>query len=330
MNQILSVNSQPREQKRPKNNFRSGGNNGRNSGRNSGGGQPAKMSTILRVFAFSLIIFGLCMISSGAYAVIKKDSVVSSVSLQPSFSIENKDDSTIVLKVMSNKDISKVQYNWNDDTQDSVTVDGTGKYIEKEITLPDGTNTLHITVTDTDGEQSTHDETFNRESKIQISADGNKVKITCDSDKVISYMTYRWDENDEQRIDVNNTKVDEEIEAMKGKHTLTVIMVDENNNMDTKVQKINAYTKPKVTLGFSANQKRIVVNASDDEKLDSIEFIIDQDENQHYVKSLSDQNLKEIAYEIPFDLKPGKNYISVIVKNDAGITSETGLVEVDN
>lgn len=324
MNQILSVETQQKKEQRKPNNFR-------NNSSGSTGGKQVKITSILRIFAIALIIFGICMISSGAYAFIKKDTgPANTISLQPSISIENKDENTKVVKVMSNKDISKLEYYWNNDTQNTVSKDGNGKYAEEEITIPAGTNTLHIIITDTDGEQSTHDETINRESNIQISSDGNKVKIICDSKKVISYMTYRWDENDEQRVDINDTRVDQEIEAMKGKHTLTVVMVDEDNNMDTKTQKINALTKPTVTLGFSDDQKRIVVNASDEEKLKSIEFRIDQDENQHYEKDLSDQNLKEIKYEIPFDLKPGKNYIEVTVKNEDDLTAETGLVEIDN
>ena len=59
-------------------------------------------------------------------------------------------------------------------------------------------------------------------------------------------MTYRWNEEEETRIDINGTTIEQEIEAIKGMNSLTVEVVDEDNNIDTKVQKINGVSKPKL------------------------------------------------------------------------------------
>ena len=56
-------------------------------------------------------------------------------------------------------------------------------------------------------------------------------------------MTYRWDEEEEQRIDINSTTVDQEIDIPMGTHNITVILVDVNNETTTKEQKVMGTTK---------------------------------------------------------------------------------------
>ena len=142
-------------------------------------------------------------------------------------------------------------------------------------------------------------------------------------------MTYRWDEEDEKTININDTKINQEIEAIKGLHTLTVIVVDEDNNTDTKIQKINGVSKPKVTVALSEDEQHFVIKASDDEKLSTVEFKLNQDDDQDYILNLDDRDMKELNYALPMELQAGQNFIEVIVKNSNGITEETGLVRFD-
>ena len=90
-------------------------------------------------------------------------------------------------------------------------------------------------------------------------------------------MTYRWDEEEETTIQINDTTVEQEIDAIKGLHTLTVIVVDENNNTDTKVQKINGVSKPTVSVTTDSEKTHFIIKATDDEKITKVEFRINQD-----------------------------------------------------
>ncbi len=311
MNQILST-SMPVNEKKIKN-------------RNS---KPIKIGTILRIFAIALLIFGTFMIGMGIYSIIGKQGKSQSESLQPSISIEDKSEDTILLKVVHSKNISKLEYRWND--EESTVVNGNnGKYIEKEIKVPSGTNTLHVLVVDADGNEIPYEKQYERQSNINFEVSGNKIKITCEEENQISYMTYRWDEEEEKTIQINDTKINQEIEALKGLHTLTVIVVDENNNTDTKVQKINGVSKPKVSVALSDDEKHFVIKSSDDEKLSSVEFKLNQDDNQDYIVNLDDKDMKEFNYTLPMELQAGQNFIEVFVKNSNGVTEETGLVRFD-
>lgn len=153
----------------------------------------------------------------------------------------------------------------------------------------------------------------------------NKIKILYNGDKTISYMTYRWDSEEETTVNINDTNIDKEIDALKGLHTLTVVVVDEDNKTDTKQQKINGVSKPSLTIDVDNEKTHFIIFASDDEKLSKIEFRINQDDNQNYVLNLEDKNLKELEYTLPMELQAGENLLEVKVYNSNGVTEEAGV-----
>ncbi len=287
---------------------------------------PVAIKSILKFFAIAMLIFGIFTIGTGAYAVFKNQSDQQEQNLEPSISIEDKDEETILLKVIHKKNIAKLEYRWND--EESTVVNGNnGKYIEKQIKVPSGKNTLHVLVVDEDGKEIPYEKQYERESKINFEVSGNKIKITYEGDKKVSYMTYRWDEEEEKTIQINDTKIEQEIDAIKGLHTLTVIVVDEDNNTDTKVQKINGVSKPKITVAVDDAKQHFVIKASDDEKITTIVFRLNQDDNQYYTLNIADMNYNEIQYILPMELQSGENTIEVTIKNASGVTEESGIIK---
>ena len=287
---------------------------------------PVAIKSILKFFAIAMLIFGIFTIGTGACAVFKNQSEQQEQNLEPSISIEDKDEETILLKVVHKKNIAKLEYRWND--EESTVVNGNnGKYIEKQIKVPSGKNTLHVLVVDEDGKEIPYEKQYERESKINFEVSGNKIKIIYEGDKKVSYMTYRWDEEEEKTIQINDTKIDQEIDAIKGLHTLTVIVVDEDNNTDTKVQKINGVSKPKITVAVDDANQHFVIKASDDEKITTIVFRLNQDDNQYYTLNIADMNYNDIQYVLPMELQSGENTIEVTIKNASGVTEESGIIK---
>lgn len=289
---------------------------------------PVAIKSILKFLAIAMLIFGVLIIGSGAYAIIQKQRTQQEENLEPSISIEDKTNDTILLKVVYGKNIAKLEYRWND--EEETTVNGNnGKYLEQEIKVPSGTNTLHVLIIDEDGKEIPYEKQYTRESNINFEVSGNKIKITCSSEKTISYMTYRWDEEEEKTIQINDTNIEQEIDAIKGLHTLTVVTVDEDNNTDTKVQKINGVSKPKLSVTADETQTYFVIKASDEVKLSKLEFRINQDENQEYVLNLDKFDYNEIQYIVKVkELQSGENIIEVKITNEDGVTEESGVVRI--
>ena len=192
------------------------------------------------------------------------------------------------------------------------------KYIEEEISIPSGKNTLYIVVTDENGQEIPYQKEYEIQSNINLEVSGNKIKIKYEGENEISYMTYRWDDGEETKIDINDTKIEQEIDAVKGLHTLTVIVVDTNNNTETKVQKINGVEKPKLEIDVDEDKKHYVITTQDDTGLQKIEIRLNQDDSQKFLINIEGKT--EYNCTLPMELQQGDNLIEVTVYNTNGVT----------
>lgn len=274
---------------------------------------PADIKTILKIFAICMLVFGICLAGIGVFAIYKNttDSQIKEVS-KPTISVENNGDDTITINVKHTKQISKITYSWNQESEE--TIEGEGKAnIQKIIDIPIGTNGLKIVATDIDGQVSEYEGKFVAEEdpKINISAEDTNIKATITATNKISYITYRWDEEEENRIEVGDTSTEQLIEIPQGLHTLTIVAVDINNKTTTKQQDVNGVTKPQLTV--TTDGQNFIIDATDDEKLEKVEFILN---GQGYRINI---NNKEFKYSYP--LEEGENKLEVTVYNSNGLTA---------
>ena len=283
-------------------------------------GGPADIKTIVRVFAIVMIIFGMCMIGTGSYAIYK-DSESKTEITKPVITESLKDDTTVLLTVTHDKAIDKIEYRWNDGEVQTISGNGR-KYIEQEIEIPGGTNTLNVTAIDVDGQEIYTDKEYTTEEVINLSVSGSKLKIQAENETEISYMTYRWDEEEEQRIDINSTTVDQEIDIPMGEHDLTVILVDVNNETITKEQKVKGVTKPTITVELDESKENYIITITDDTGLEKVDFVIRGEERTVTVED----GKTELKYRL--GLKEGNdNVLEITAYNVDGIASDTKKVK---
>lgn len=310
MNQILSTgdNSKKKKEKKTKN---------KKYQPNNYSGQTSDIVSVARVFAISLIIFAIFVIGSASYGLYKSEENKSNVGtgtvqVKPTISVENVEgtQNTVLLKVTSNTGLEKVIYQWNDGQQ--VTLNGNGgKYIEQKIQVPNGTNNLSISAIDVLGNENIYTKQYKLNSKINLEATSEgKIKITYDGDVEVSYMTYRWDEEEETKVDINDTTIDYEIDTLSGRHTLTIVVVDINNTTETKVQETNGISIPKIDISLNDDETAYIIKVTDEIELKEVIITLDEDESKKYGQKLSG---KEFRFEIA--LKEGDNKMKVEVTN---------------
>lgn len=304
LNQILSVDNSKKE-KIKNNNMRTRG--------------PIEIETILKFFAISILIFGVFMIGSGSYSMYKETSK-EATNKKPDIYVGQISETEISLKVTHNKALSEVTYSWNGEEPIQVSCNGK-KEIETKIEIPAGINTLAVYATDVNGQKSEYKKGYSVEEDININieAKGNNIVITANGKNQLSYMTYRWDEEEETKVDINNNQIEETIEIPKGLHTLTVIVVDENNTTQTKEQDVQGVTKPK--LDVTTDGTNFLIKASDEQGIKRVEFIINETEKYRLdltkaYESVEDR--KEFEYAYP--LHDGENKLEVTVYNESDIT----------
>ena len=281
--------------------------------------QPAKIETVIMFFVIALIVFGIFMVGTGSYAIYKENADKLLKPTKPQIEEERKSEDSILLRVRHDKAIDTIEYGWNENELE--TINGNGrKYIEQEIKIPGGINTLFVRVVDINGQEISSEKQYETEDIIKCEIVGSKLKISAETEQEITYMTYRWDEGEEQKIDINNTKVEQEIDVPKGEHSITIVLVDVNNNSITKETKVKGVLKPTIKLAVDDvnNPQKFVIKVSDEDEIDAITFIINEDENKKYI--IRGEGRKEI--EFTFDLEEGENRIIVTAYNKDGVTEE--------
>lgn len=307
MNQILSIDNSKKEKVK------------KNKTRNNG---PIEISSILKFFSIAILIFGIFMIGSGSYSMYK-ESTKEVVNSNPVIYVEQTSETEILLKVTHDRALSRITYCWNDEEATEVPCNEKEE-IETKIEIPTGTNTLTVYATDANGQEIEYQKVYTLEGDININIEpeGNNLKITANGNNQLLYMTYRWDEEEETKVDINSDQIEQTIEIPKGLHTLTVIVVDENNKTETKEQEVNGVTKPKLEVTTNGADK-FIIKASDEQGLTRVEFIIN--ETEKYMIDLtrvyeSAEDRKEFEYEYP--LHDGENKLEITVYNESDV-SET-------
>lgn len=206
-----------------------------------------QIKTVKMIFGICIIIFGICMATSGSYAIF---------------------------------------------TNRSARVD------DKNISS-NNTNTAT--------------ETKNKEIQIHLSVDGANIKATVVGETEISYVTYKWDDEEEIRQDINSVSEDVTIEIPEGQHTLTITAVDINNNTETKEQQVKGVVKPKLEVTHDKEHSEFVIKSSDEIGLDKFEFILN---GQPYRYRVEGEKEKEFRYP----LVEGDNTLEVKAYNTEGAT----------
>lgn len=300
---------------------------------------PIDTKKIVLFFAICLIIFGIILLGEGIYSVHKNNSnkkvtpstPVGSGSAQepeyiaPIITFTKTEDNKLIVNIKSQVAISYIIYNWNTDV--ATTLNEAGKTnIEEILDIPAGENTIYISVIDSNGKETKKQETYKVEQTkpiiekpVQI---GNNIKIIVTSEVELSYVTYKWNSEEEQKNDMhtfeNRKKFEKEIEIPKGQNTLKIEAVDVNGNKSEKSQEIKGVSKlkdPKVTV--SGEYIYFTFVAEDNMKI--VEFIFN---GQSFIMNKETfGTTKTVKYKLK--LINGWNYLKLIgtTENDAKNTT---------
>lgn len=256
--------------------------------RNKNRSNPIDTKKIVLFFAVCLIIFGIIMLGQGAYSAYQnhinkpveptQDNDQDVIDYTPIIVLTQTEDNKLKINVDSQIAISHIIYNWNNDV--AVTLDEMGKTnIEEIIDIPAGENVIKLSVIDSNGKETRKEGNFVIEQSkpiIDLSVVGNNIKITVTSEVELSYVTYKWNSEEEQKHDMitfeDRTKFEKELEIPKGQNTLKIVAVDVNENQTEKSQEIKGIAKlknPKVTV----SGEYIYFSFEAEENMKTVEFI---------------------------------------------------------
>lgn len=281
---------------------------------------------IVLFFAVTIIIFGLILLGQGAYNLYQNyqnelltENITSEIT---QIALSQTDDGNVLVTVESQNPISELIYNWNSDASQTISEDGKTT-IQETITMPVGENTLTVRTIDAYGNEATKQETFTLnvdKPEITLSLVGDKIKITVNSKADLSYITYKWNSETEQRIDMltyeDKTTLETQIDIPVGQNTLLVTAVDIYENMSEKSQEIKGVTKPKSQPVIQGNYIFFEVTA--DENIEKVEFSLN--DRPYIINKDVIGESNTVKYRL--QLEPGMNYLKITTTTVSGVVGE--------
>ena len=308
MNQILVVENKKKKGK----------------SKNRGGSRPAEIRSIVKFFAFVLIIFALVIIGHSSYAIYV-DSKGNNTDNLPQINISRVND-TLIVNVQSVYVVDKFKYNWENSEQTSIS-EGVANF-EEEIILPNETDTLTIVLEDETGRAVTYTKEIYLDGVdiIKPTVDvtqgqGSSVRLSAIDETQIEYVIYQIDDGEEIRIDKNNEE-DTRIEYVitdipRGEHTLHITAVDSSGNTEKFDQSIIVSSERPTIDDISIDEElgKIIIKASDVDGIQSIEVNLNG-----AVYTMNDVNRTEATFAL--NLQQGTNTLSIKLTNVNGLTAE--------
>lgn len=288
---------------------------------NKGEKKSSGSDKIVHFFAIVIILFALVLIINGVVGMYQrnKDSK-KNIGAQEKAKIEvTQEETEAIIKVTHTKAIEKIIYSWNTGKETTIKASG-NTTAEEKIPLPAGDNTLHIKVTDIDGQETTYEGEFSSDTgvdilnpviKLEVTQE-KKLKITATDETKLDFITYRWNDEDEVQVKAtadDDKKIEVEIEILKGTNDLVIQAVDSSNNTATETKSFTGLIKPEVKIVVSEDKTKADIYVKHDNGIKEIKVNLN---NQDYNVAIVDTP-KEIQFTI--DFVEGDNKLTVTAKS---------------
>ena len=270
-----------------------------------------RINTIVTIFAIFIMILGLCIILNAIYQKIKiNEDIVANTKPQLEV-IRNDDNNTIEINVKHIRGIQNVAYRWNEDNETTVNANNQ-KEVKVIVNLLGGRNKLTVKVTEENGQTVLYTNTYTVANipEIALESVSNGVKVTATSEETIDYVTYKWDDGQEQKINVGEKTYEGIINVPEGEHILDIVVVDIDGNEGTKTQTVVGYTAPTVNISGKVIDGKVmfVIDVEDDIGISNIEII----HNDGIKQTVS---VNEKTYHQEIEMTQGENKLSITAYN---------------
>lgn len=296
------------------------------------GNSKIQLKKVIRFFSIFIILFALILVIEGSFGYYKNKNKKVVIKETPDINIQ-RDNGTTILNITSNIGVQKVIYSWNDGIEDSVEEGGKNN-VEVKIPTTIGTNDLNIKIIDSNGNtivynpvkisyEENQEENVNWEEaiktdktkpKVSIESVKGKIVITATDDVKMSYVTYSWNEEEENKITglsddekTLTTEIDS-TNVKKGTNKLIVKAYDKAGNVETVEKEVQGANGSEIQVNQENGE--LVVNVKNDINITKIEYNFNGEE-----KTIDNINQKEYTFKL--QMKDGENKISISAYADA-------------
>ena len=304
----------------------------------STGGGSSKSDKIVRVFAVLLAVFAICLFGVAGYSILnnkgEEDPSKIAQSVKKPEITADAVGTNVVITVEHDKALEKIVYNWDSGKEYTVSCENQTEFTT-EISLLAGNHYLTVQAIDVDGVEGTCEKSFNseigedKEPPVIEGGDrdnitGNKINFTVTDETEMSYVTYRWNDEEEVTVEadpMNPKVISFEVEIPKGKNDLIVTAVDKSNNTSSFPQAYTGITNPDITLTVSAEKDEVSVRVFHE---NGIQEILLEVNGQSQKVQLPEDNPTPTDVTFNFPISGARNVIKVAAKS---VDATSGEIE---
>ena len=284
---------------------------------------------IVLFFAVSIIVFGIIFLIQGIYgrnSYNEDKTIEQTKESKTQIKLSQTDDGSALIEVESQTAILELIYYWNSEASQTIPQNGR-TIIQERITIPVGENILTVKTIDSNGEEQIAQKSFvlNVDKPIITLASvvGNNLKILVESKVEISYVTYKWNLEQEEKIDMttfeDKTKFEKEIPILTGQNTLLVTAVDIYGNKSEESQKIKGVPQPKTSPVIQGDQIFFEITAEED--IIKVEYTFNGETNSISKEQLAQTGqTRRVTYRMK--LVEGWNYLKIKTTTESGAMGE--------
>lgn len=287
-------------------------------------GNPLQTNTTVMIFAIIMIIFGLAMTGIGIFGLLTGGEKVATDEW-PKFEAYQ-EENILYLTISHNQIIDKVVYYWNNGFEKEVQGEQT-KHLVVSIEVPTGDNILNLKSIDINGKEDVYQKSFtgtevadSAKPVIELSIIGSKLNIVAKTttETPLAYLTYKWNNDQETRIDATNDKlmIETQTAIAKGENTIVITAVKENGVTVTETKTFKGAVKPTINVNQEGSKLKVTIEHESGVESANITF------NDRPVALTSDrfgEDKKKVEFSLP--LKSGQqNTISIEAKSCDGTT----------
>jgi len=284
------------------------------------GGQNSKASTksVVIFFCIVLLLFGIALIGISLYSILGKNKTSTSNTQSDLPRIDVIQNATeLEIEISCVSEIASIEYKWEEQGIEKVDVTGK-KSTDLKVNIPSGTNIFTIKVTDVNKNSNEYSKEYVGAKEPNITAfeqKDNKIIVTCQETQKIKFISYNYDEKDDQVKDINNTTGTIEIESLEGEHELTIKVGYEDGTVGRISKKVYIPTIKIGTDGVNARYTKFIINASDSRTIEKVRI--------NFNGNITEDTVNNLTYtkEIPLQPgKPGSNKMIITVYNKDGMS----------
>lgn len=109
---------------------------------------------------------------------------------------------------------------------------------------------------------------------MDISLAGGIIKVTARDETELDYLSYKWNDEEEVRVEVTNdkNKIETNIEILQGSNNLHIVVADKAGNIEEKTQTFKGTIRPEVRLLVNETGDKVIIEAECADGLEKIEF----------------------------------------------------------